>query len=199
MNEEQVRELLLQAIETERAGAEVYEIAIECAQNELLRAEWVEYRAQTQAHEEVLRRLCESLGIDPEAETAGRAVVRLLGHGLVAAMRKAADQASPEIMQLVAAECVVLAETKDHLHWELIEEIEREESDEARRAALRAAFDAVEEDEDRHLYRTEGWTRELWLEQLGLPCVIPPPEENDDVTTAIEAARVRQQRDDHVA
>ncbi|RIL02200.1 MAG: hypothetical protein DCC71_16650 [Proteobacteria bacterium] len=199
MNEIQVRELLLQAVETERAGVEVYETAIECAQNELLRAEWVEYRDQTKRHEEVLRDLCETLGIDPESETAGRAVVRLLGNGLVAAMRKAADQGSPEVAQLVAAECVVLAETKDHLNWELIEEIERETTDETRRAALRAAFDAVEEDEDRHLYHTEGWTRELWLESLGLPCVIPPPEETDDVTTAIEAARVRQQRDDHVA
>jgi hypothetical protein len=53
---------------------------------------------------------------------------------------------------------------------------------------------AVEEDEDEHLYHTQGWCRELWLQSLGQPAVLPPPEERKDVKTAIGAARAKQSR-----
>jgi hypothetical protein len=52
----------------------------------------------------------------------------------------------------------------------------------------------VEEEEDEHLYHTAGWTRELWIESLGLPAVIPPPEEEREVKTAIGAARAKHAR-----
>ena len=45
-----------------------------------------------------------------------------------------------------------------------------------------------------HLYHTTGWSRELWIQSLGLPAVIPPPEEEKDVKTAIGAARAKQSR-----
>ena len=54
----------------------------------------------------------------------------------------------------------------------------------------------VEEQEDEHLYHTTGWTRELWIASLGLPAVLPPPEEQKDVKTAIGAARAKQVRGD---
>ena len=60
--------------------------------------------------------------------------------------------------------------------------------------ALQEAYDQVEDEEDEHLYHTMGWTRELWLESLGLPAVLPPPEEEKDVKTAIGAARAKQAR-----
>jgi hypothetical protein len=41
-----------------------------------------------------------------------------------------------------------------------------------------------------------GWARELWLESLGLPAVLPPPEEEKHVTSAIGADRARQARTD---
>jgi hypothetical protein len=41
-----------------------------------------------------------------------------------------------------------------------------------------------------------GWARELWLDTLGLPAVIPPPEEKKETKTAIGADRARQQRTD---
>jgi hypothetical protein len=34
----------------------------------------------------------------------------------------------------------------------------------------------------------------LWIQSLGLPAVIPPPEEEKDVKTAIGAARAKQAR-----
>jgi hypothetical protein len=41
-----------------------------------------------------------------------------------------------------------------------------------------------------------GWARELWMDSLGLPAVLPPPEEEKKVKTAIGAARAKQSRDE---
>ena len=98
-----------------------------------------------------------------------------------------------EAAQLVAAECVVQAETKDHLNWELIGQV-AQKSKGAEGRALKEAHKEVEEDEDEHLYHTTGWTRELWIQALGMPAVLPPPEEEKDVKTAIGAARAKQAR-----
>ena len=61
---------------------------------------------------------------------------------------------------------------------------------------LGEAYRAVESDEDHHLYHTAGWCRELWIKSLGMPAVLPPPEEVKQVETAIGASRAEQQRDD---
>jgi len=52
----------------------------------------------------------------------------------------------------------------------------------------------VEDEEDEHLYHTTGWCRELWIESLGMPAVLPPPEEEQEVKTAIGAARAKKAR-----
>jgi hypothetical protein len=133
------------------------------------------------------------MGLDPEAETPGRKVVRGIGESLVKAMERAMSAGDPGAAQVVAAECVVEAETKDHLNWELIGQVAKQiKGPEAK--ALKEAYEQVEEEEDEHLYHSTGWTRELWIESLGLPAVLPPPEEEKDVKTAIGAARAKQAR-----
>ena len=54
----------------------------------------------------------------------------------------------------------------------------------------------VGQEEDHHLYHAKGFTRELWMESLGLPAVLPPPEETKDVETEIGAARAENARED---
>lgn len=191
--EDQVTELLLQALETERGGIQVYTQAVKAAQNDDLRKEWKEYLEQTRRHEQVLLGVFEELGLDPEARSPGRDVVKHLGEGLVQAIRMAIDTAPPEAAELVAGECVVLAETKDHLNWELIGHVSKHGKGPAAKV-LKQAFEDVEEDEDHHLYHTTGWTRELWIQSLGFPAVLPPPEEVKNVETAIGAARAEQAR-----
>ena len=88
---------------------------------------------------------------------------------------------------------MVLAETKDHMNWELIGHLVEHAKGEGL-DVLKTAFEAVESDEDHHLYHTKGWARELWIEALGLPAVLPPPEEVKKVETAIGAARAEQAR-----
>jgi hypothetical protein len=192
MNAEQ-KNLLYEALETEMGGVKVYEMAIRCAVNEELKKEWEEYLEQTQKHDQIVRELMNTLGLDPKSETPGRQVMRHIGASLVKAMEMALKSGKPEAAQIVAAECVVQAETKDHLNWELVAQIaEKIKGEEGK--ALKEAHQEVEEEEDEHLYHTQGWTRELWIESMGLPAVIPPPEEEKEVKTAIGAARAKQSR-----
>jgi rubrerythrin len=193
MKREQLTNLLYEALETEQGGIKIYEAAVSAASNGDLRQEWKEYLEQTRNHEKILRRVFEQLHIDPAVETPGRQVVRSIGEALVLAIQTAIKEGDGVSPETVAAECVVLAETKDHLNWELLAEAAKEMGG-PQGKALGEACAEVEDEEDEHLYHTQGWARELQLQRLGLPAVLPPPEEKKDVKTAIGAARAKQGR-----
>jgi rubrerythrin len=193
MKQGQITELLYQALETELGGVQIYTTAIQCAQEDELREEWEEYLDQTRNHVRIVQEVFAALNLDPEQQTPGRKVVRHIGESLVKAMKMALSEGGPEAAQLVASECVVLAETKDHQNWELIGELAKNLKGEQAKA-LKEAHDQVEDEEDEHLYHTMGWSRELWLKSLGMKAVLPPPEEEKDVKTAIGAARAKAGR-----
>lgn len=190
----QLDELLYQALETERGGQGIYKAAIANATTDELREEWQKYLEETEEHERILLGVFEVLGLDPSAETPGSLVVRGKGEGLVKAMETARANAEPAGAELVAAECVVEAETKDHQNWELIGRCAEAMSGKEA-TALQDAYEQVHEQEAEHLFHTMGWARELWIKSLGMPAVIPPPEEEKSVTTQIGAARAEQQRE----
>lgn len=193
MNQEQVIDLLLQSLEHERGGIQVYTTALKCVRNADLKKEFQKYLEETRNHERILVELCTQLEIDPEAPTPGRDVVRIVGAALVEAMQKAKSAGKPEAAEIVACECVVLAETKDHLDWELIGQLARNGKGDGVQA-LKDAYDEVEDQEDEHLYHTKGWCRELWIQALGMKAQLPPPEERKHVRTAIDAARAEAGR-----
>ena len=193
MKKEQLHELLYQALETEAGGVQVYETAVQCALNSDLKEEWQKYLEQTRTHEQMMRSLLEQMGLDPAKETPGRQIVRRKGESLVEVMKLAMKKNNPQATQLVAAECVVTAETKDHQNWELLGQA-AEKLGGTEGTALKEACEEVEDQEDEHLYHSMGWTRELWIESLGLPAVLPPPEEKQDVKTASDAAEAKKSR-----
>jgi rubrerythrin len=194
MKKEHVEELLYQALETEMGGQQIYKAAIKCATTPELKEEWQKYLEETQNHEKVLRGVFDELGLDPSVETPGRTIVRHKGESLVAAMEMALRQGPPEAAELVAAETVVEAETKDHQNWQLIGRVAEASSGKMAKA-LKEAHEEVEDEEDEHLYHTMGWARELWIQFLGMPAVIPPPEEEKEVKTAIGQARAENARE----
>jgi rubrerythrin len=193
MRNKKLEELLGQALETERGGIRVYESALRCVVSPQLKTEWEESLEQTRNHERVLLDLFDELGLDPDKQTPGRDVVQHLCASLVKAMDMARAAGAPSDAQVVAAECVVLAENKDHLNWELIGEAAKELTG-TEEKAFRRAHEVVEDEEDEHLYHAQGWTRELWLQALGFPAVLPPPEVEQEVKTALSAARARADR-----
>ncbi len=191
--QDQINELLLQALETEIGGVQVYENAVSCAVNEDLKKEWQKYLAETKKHVEIVQHVFEGLGLDPDVETTGRLVVREKAATLVKSMKTALSAGDPAAAQLVAAEAVVDAETKDHQNWDLISTLSEETTGDTKKF-LKEAYDEVSEEEDEHLYHTMGWARELWIESLGLKAVLPPPEEKKDVKSAIGQSRAEQAR-----
>src|SRR5437868_13380788 len=120
MKTKQVEELILQALEHEKGGVEVYTAALQCVVNGQLREEWERYLEQTRTHVSTLEDVCQQMGINPQQDSPGREVVRGLGQSLVQAMDQARSGGEAAAAEIVAAECGVFAETKDHLDWELL-------------------------------------------------------------------------------
>jgi hypothetical protein len=193
MKIEQLSELVYQALETEIGGVAVYQTALKCAQDEHLKEEWAKYLEQTRHHVEVCEELATMLGLDPARETTGRKIVRDKAEALIQSMETALGGNDPAAAELVACEAVIDAETKDHSNWELIGEAAKKAPAEIAKA-LQQAYDEVEEEEDEHLYHSMGYLRELWIQALGMPAVLPPPEEEKHVHSAIGAARAKQAR-----
>jgi rubrerythrin len=193
MHQKQIAELLLQTLETELGGVELYTEALQWARNNELKQEWHKYREQTARHVEVVRVLCRQLGVDPEAQTPARQVVHHIGTSLVEAIEMAARHGEPQAAELVACECVMLAEKKDHANWELLSRCaDHAKGEEAK--ALKTACAEVEKQENEHLCRTKAWCRELWIRALGMPAVLPPQENN--TKTSVGALRAEESRAD---
>ena len=194
VDKNEVNHLILDALEHERGGVRVYETAIECVQNDDLRKEWTKYLSETESHVAVLTDLCRELGLDPERTTPAREIVKALGASLVKAMQAAKRGGNADVAQLVACDCVVLAEVKDHANWDLLCHVS-EHMNGAAGKLLKEACETVHEQEGEHLFHSKGWCRELAIRALGMKAVLPPPEERKHVKTAIGAARAEQQRE----
>jgi len=197
MDRAHLEELLYQAIETELGGESLYQAAIENAVNSDLREEWQKYLDETRTHQDILQRVFAVAGLDIDADSPGRAVVRQKGESLVSAVEAARQADDPRIGELVAAESVVEAESKDHQNWELLGRMV-EHVDGDLRSTLREAYEEVAEQEAHHLFHTMGWARELWLDYLGVPAALPPPEEEKKVATQIGAGRAEHQREEYL-
>lgn len=193
MENQKLKELILQALEHERGGVKIYATALKCAQNEELKEEWEKYRGETEHHVQVLHDVCSQMQLDPEEQTPGRRIVHDMGTSYVSAMEAALGAGDPAAAEIVACECVTLAELTDHSNWELIGECAKKLTGPEGKA-LKEAYGEVEDQEDEHYYHSKGWLRELSLQSLGLKSVLPPPEERKQVKTAIGAARAEQER-----
>ena len=191
----QLKSLLYQMMETEKCGVKIYTTALQCAINEDLKEEWTKYLEETRHHLEVVQEMFIQFNLDAQAVVPDAKIVSHIGESLVNAMNMAKQSGTPEAAQLVACECVVLAETKDHMNWELLSKC-AEEAQGEEKEILTAATDEVEDQEDEHLYHSKGWCRELWIQSLGMPAVLPPPEEEKEVKTAKEAAEAEKEREE---
>lgn len=170
----QLDELVLQMMETELVGEQVYRAALPCAHQPDLKKEWQGHLKATLAHQNVVRGMCNALGLAPAAPTPTRAVVRHLGASWVQAIALAQRSSNPDTAQRLACECVLQAETRNHANWELLGKVARVAVGDVGQT-LKAAYKAVEKDEDRRLQHTQSWHRELGIQALGLPAVLPPP------------------------
>lgn len=196
MDRKNLDELLYQAMETELGGEQLYMAAVDNAVNDDVREEWTKYLEETRGHQRILKEVFAVAGLDPDTDSPGRRILRKKGDTLVAAVKEA-GASDPKMGELVAAECIVEAESKDHHNWDLLGRMV-DHLDGDLKKAVKDAYDEVSEQEAEHFFHTMGWSRELWLDFLGVPAVLPPPEEEKHVTTQIGASRAEQERDDYL-
>ena len=167
-----VRELLERALELARAGVRVYEAAIGCAVRDPLEQQWQDDLSQIRRHEHALRTAASRMGIDPEAETSLRLLVRKQAQAIMAALEQACDKAPADEVERLAAECVLEWESRTHVAWDLLYELAAEATGEEGEA-LRAACAEAPDQQDERLHRARAWTRSLWLAALGRPSAVP--------------------------
>ena len=188
--------LIYQMLETERGGIQVYQTAIRCAQNDDLKEEWEKYLEQTQNHERILlRRLRRRSASTPSKETPGRKVVRTHrrvpgeGHGDGPDRARRRRRSSWRRMRGAAPRPRTTSTGSSSAS--------APRSSTGRRSkALKEAHEEVEDQEDEHLYHTTGLgAASSGFSRSGMPAVLPPPEEEKDVKTAIGAARAKQARE----
>lgn len=165
MNTQGLEHLLLQSLEHERGAVAVYRTALRCVVDEALREEWEQYLAETRSHVDVLVDLCTAFGVDVAKDTVGSKAVRAIGSTLVASIEQALADGDADAAQLVACECVMLVESKDHLNWALLDARVRSLF-RAPQAALKLACEQMEGEEDEHLYHARSWIRDLWRRRL---------------------------------
>src|SRR5256885_4040037 len=105
-DERQLKDLLLQMMETELGGEKVYRTALQCAINEDLKEEWEKYLEETLSHQNVVRTTCEFLGINADEVTPSRQVVKHIGLSLVKADRKSTRLNSSHLVISYAVFCL---------------------------------------------------------------------------------------------
>ena len=98
---QQLNDMVLQMMETELGGEQVYRTALTCAVNPDLKEEWEGYLQETLTHQDVVRSLCDTLGLDPNTQSPTRRVVKHRGESLVKAMQLAKQGGNPAAAQLV--------------------------------------------------------------------------------------------------
>jgi hypothetical protein len=112
---------------------------------------------------------------------------------LLKAIEMGLASGDPSAAQLVAAECVVEYETKDFLNWELMGQAATTLKGRTGKAFVNAYAEVGQQDIE-HPYCTMDWTRELWLESLGIRPTPHSPWENGDRRTESAIADRRGDR-----
>lgn len=167
-----VRELLERALELARAGVRVYEAALGCAVRDQLEEQWQDDLSQIRRHERALRTAATHLGVDPEAETSLRLLVRQQARAIMDALEQAGQRAPQAEAERLAAECVLEWESRARVAWDLLYELAAETTgDEGE--ALRAACAEAPDQQDERGHRARAWVRFLWLSALGRRTAVP--------------------------
>jgi hypothetical protein len=160
MNSPQFFELLLQSLEHERGGVKVYTAALKCAQRPGSAREWEKYLAQTEQHVEALTQICEVFDIDPFTMTPGTQIVKAVGTSLVEAMNYRAIGLAIRGCADRGGRMRGARGNQGPSRLGVAGEASKSLSGDERQA-VQDAYEKIEDEEDEHLYHTQGWCREL--------------------------------------
>jgi rubrerythrin len=146
----------------EQCGLHLYRTAISRTANEALRAKYEEFGAETEEHIRIFEELIAACGGQPGYVSPAARLTEALDSQIHQALILLTDGADADTVELAILEGVVLAETKCHSDWSLIQKLTGELPEGDARDAFQAAVDQVEAQEDEHI----RWARQTWEEMV---------------------------------
>jgi rubrerythrin len=154
MQPEILMDKLSEFLMVEQSGLELYRVSASRSKTPKLRAQYEEFGRQTAHHREVVVKLITELGGDPDYVSPTARLVQYKAAKLLDSSLHVDGLSDAEI-EANDLENVLLAETKDHAGWHVLEQLAQQASG-SLQEALQAAVGEVEEQEDEHL----EWARE---------------------------------------
>ena len=169
MERQVLMDRLSEFLMVEQGGLELYHIAHSRATNPEVRERYQEFAEQTDRHRTVLIQLIERLGGDPSYVSPTARLAQLKAASLLETAIRVGGL-SVEELEANDLENVLLAETKDHANWHLLEQLFQQMEDPQVGMAIEEAVREVEPQEDTHL----EWARTT-LSQMSLRMVLQGP------------------------
>jgi rubrerythrin len=151
-------DLLSSFLMHEQCGLHLYRTAISMTKNPMLKSRYEEFGAETEEHIRIFEELIGACGGQPGYVSPTARMTEALDSKIHEAAILLPDGADEATIELAILEAVVLAETKCHSDWSLIQKLTAELPEGAARNAFQSAVDQVEEQEDEHI----RWARETW-------------------------------------
>jgi rubrerythrin len=151
-------DLLSSFLMHEQCGLHLYRTAISMTVDPRLREKYEEFGAETEEHIRIFEELITACGGQPGYVSPTARLTEAVDSKIHEAAILLPDGADDAALELAILEAVVLAETKCHSDWSLIQKLAAELPDGDARSAFQAAVDQVEEQEDEHI----RWARETW-------------------------------------
>ena len=151
-------DLLSSFLAHEQCGYHLYLAATGLTRDAGLRERYQEFGRETENHIRILEELILRLGGDPGYVSPAARLVEATGSKLQEVAGLLNGTADQTTVELAVLEAVVLAETKDHADWKLLQSLTGDMPEGEVREAFRAAVDQVEQEEDEHL----SWATSTW-------------------------------------
>lgn len=181
MEQQVLLDKLSEFLMVEQGGLELYRVAAGRCTNAAMKRHYQDFGKETMRHREILVRLIEQLGGDPSYISPTARLAQVKTSGLLEATMKVSGLSQQE-KEANDLENLLLAETKDHSDWHLLQRLVEQVDDAKVKAALQGIVAEVEQEEDTHL----SWARDT----LGQHCLemilkgpAPSPERWMSVTS----------------
>jgi rubrerythrin len=153
-----IADLLSSFLAHEQCGYHLYRTAISLTNNPMLKGKYEEFCSETEEHIRIFEELIAACGGQPGYVSPTARLVEATDTKIHEAAILLPDGADEATLDLLMLEAVVLAETKCHADWTLVQKLTQEMPDGAARRAFQQAVDQVEEQEDEHI----RWARDTW-------------------------------------
>ncbi len=161
-------DLLSSFLAHEQCGYHLYLVATGVTRDARLRERYEHFGRETENHIRILEELITRLGGNPGYVSPAARLVEATGAKLLEVPGLLNGTAHEATVELTVLEAVVLAETKDHADWRMLQSLTDDMPEGEVREAFRAAVDQVEQEEDEHLtWATTTWERLVMTQVKG--------------------------------